>query len=106
MHLVDLYFKRNNRKVVGGGFFSANYYFSVAAKCTVPYNYVMPAKRASDRHKRKTVSFRLPEQLMDQLRALARKNRRTLSGEAQIAFEQHLTALGVGPVDGEKNGDR
>ena len=47
---------------------------------------------SSDRHKQKTVSFRLPDYLMAQLRVLARRNRRTLSGEAQLAFENHLAA--------------
>ncbi len=54
-----------------------------------------PSKKGSDRHRQKTVSFRLPEPLMVQLRLLAKRNRRTLSGEAQIAFESHLTANGL-----------
>jgi predicted transcriptional regulator len=52
------------------------------------------AGRNLNRHKHKTVSFRLPDQVMKQLRKLARRNRRTLSGEAQIAFENHLAANG------------
>ena len=40
--------------------------------------------------RQKTVSFRLPEDLMEQMRALAKENRRTLSGEVQIAIEKHL----------------
>ena len=52
------------------------------------------AGRNPNRHKHKTVSFRLPDQVMKQLRRLARRNRRTLSGEAQIAFENHLAANG------------
>jgi len=52
------------------------------------------AGRNPNRHKHKTVSFRLPDQVMTQLRKLARRNRRTLSGEAQIAFENHLAANG------------
>jgi hypothetical protein len=48
-----------------------------------------------DRHKRKTVSFRLPEKLMKQLRLLAQRNRRTLSGEAEVALENHLNSNGV-----------
>jgi predicted DNA-binding protein len=50
------------------------------------------SKKSSDRHRQKTVSFRLPEALMERFRALARKNRRTLSGEAQVALESHLAA--------------
>jgi len=53
------------------------------------------ARKSTDRHKQRTVSFRLPEQVMEQLRLLAKKNRRTLSGEAQLAFEHHLAANGV-----------
>jgi predicted transcriptional regulator len=52
------------------------------------------AGKTPNRHKHKTVSFRLPDQVMKQLRKLARRNRRTLSGEAQIAFENHLAANG------------
>jgi predicted DNA-binding protein len=43
-----------------------------------------------DRSRPKTVSFRLPESLMEELRNLAKLNRRTLSGEVQIALEKHL----------------
>lgn len=51
----------------------------------------MPRPRKQpDRHQQKTVSFRLPEALVEQLRDLAHRNRRTLSGEAQVAFERHL----------------
>jgi predicted DNA-binding protein len=52
-------------------------------------------KNASDRHKQKTVSFRLPQPLTARLRALAKRNRRTLSGEAQLALEIHLAANGL-----------
>jgi predicted DNA-binding protein len=58
-------------------------------------------KRTTDRHKQKTVSFRLPEGLMDSFRKLADRNRRTLSGEVRIAIENHLAANGV-PTDDEK----
>jgi hypothetical protein len=47
-------------------------------------------KKKSDRHRHKTVSFRLPQPLVEQLRDLAVRNRRTLSGEAQLAFENHV----------------
>jgi hypothetical protein len=58
-------------------------------------------KRSIDRHKQKTVSFRLPEELMESFRALADRNRRTLSGEVRIAIENHLAANSV-PSDTEK----
>jgi hypothetical protein len=54
-------------------------------------------KKTSDRHKQKTVSFRLPEHLMEVFRTLAEQNRRTLSGEVRIAIENHLAAHGVKP---------
>ena len=53
------------------------------------------AKNNPDRHRRKTVSFRLPEPLMVQFRLLAGRNRRTLSAEAQLALENHLAAHGL-----------
>lgn len=63
---------------------------------TKTYNDCMArAKKNSDRHKQKTVSFRLPEALMAQFRLLAEQNRRTLSGEAQLALEKHLTDHGL-----------
>jgi hypothetical protein len=55
-----------------------------------------PHKR-TDRHRQKTVSFRLPVPLMEQFRRLAQQNRRTLSGEAEIALENHLSANGLWP---------
>jgi hypothetical protein len=53
------------------------------------------SRKNADRHKQKTVSFRLPETLMDAFRDLANRNRRTLSGEVRIAIENHLAASGV-----------
>jgi predicted DNA-binding protein len=47
-----------------------------------------------DAARAKTVSFRLPGPLMEKLRTLAKVNRRTLSGELQIAIEKHLHANG------------
>jgi predicted DNA-binding protein len=49
-----------------------------------------PIKKNEDCSRPKTVSFRLPESLMEELRILAKLNRRTLSGEVQIALETHL----------------
>jgi predicted DNA-binding protein len=62
-------------------------------------------RKQPDRHRQKTVSFRLPEELMAELRHLAERNRRTLSGEARVAFETHLAANGVAyPVADFKKG--
>jgi predicted DNA-binding protein len=60
------------------------------------------ARNSADRHLRKTVSFRLPVQLMARLRRLAGSNRRTLSGEVQVALENHLAqaARRNGPKQG------
>jgi hypothetical protein len=58
------------------------------------------SKKTPDRHQQKTVSFRLPEALVEQLRVLAKRNRRTLSGEAQMAFENHLGQSGLWSGDG------
>jgi len=60
-------------------------------------------RQKNDRHKQKTVSFRLPEALMGQFRLLAARNRRTLSAEAQLALENRLTAEGLWPVAAEVN---
>jgi hypothetical protein len=48
-------------------------------------------KKRPDRHWRKTISFRIPADLMEALRKLARRNRRTLWGEAALAIEAHLS---------------
>ena len=50
--------------------------------------------RAKNQTRPTTVSFRLPKQLMEKVRRLAKKNRRTLSGEVQLAIEQHLQVNG------------
>jgi hypothetical protein len=65
--------------------------FSIAVVCTLQYNAIMGRpKKTSNEHQRKTVSFRLPDELMEQVRTLAKRNRRTLSGEVQVAIENHL----------------
>jgi hypothetical protein len=61
------------------------------------------AHKNADRHRQRTVSFRLPDEVMDELRILAKRNRRTLSGEAQLAFEKHLAASGVDGTGSQKN---
>ena len=67
----------------------------MAIKCTVQYNAPMSRpKKNAGKHKQKTVSFRLPDDLMAQLRGLAKQNRRTLSGEVQLALENHLHSNG------------
>lgn len=64
-------------------------------------------KKKSNHHKQKTVSFRLPDDLMDDLRTLAKKNRRTLSGELQLAIERHLDHQGVAtPAEGDGQATR
>lgn len=63
------------------------------------------SKKQADRHQQKTVSFRLPESLVEQLRVLAKRNRRTLSGEAQMAFENHLGHNGLWSGDGSLSAD-
>jgi hypothetical protein len=49
----------------------------------------LPKKRP-DRHRRKTVTFRIPADLMEALRESARRNRRTLWREAGLAIETYL----------------
>ncbi len=51
--------------------------------------------------RQKTVSFRLPQALMEQMRSLARQNRRTLSGEVHLAIEKHLETNGIEPNESE-----
>jgi predicted DNA-binding protein len=65
---------------------------------------VRPRKK-TDRHRHKTVSFRLAEELMHQLRLLAEQNRRTLSGEVRLALENHLAnnAVAMDRVTSKKN---
>jgi hypothetical protein len=58
-------------------------------------------KKNADRHVHKTVSFRFPDALVEQMRVLAKRNRRTLSGEAQMALENHLARYGLPPGDSQ-----
>ena len=55
----------------------------------------MSHDRTPDRHTQKTVSYRLPERLTEAIRELAKRNRRTLSGEVQLALEAHLASNGI-----------
>ena len=48
-----------------------------------------------DRHRRKTVTLRIPADLMEALRELAQRNRRTLWREAGLAIQAHLTENGT-----------
>ena len=59
-------------------------------------------KKHTSQPRQKTVSFRLPEELMQEMRRLAKENRRTLSGEVQLAMEKHLHADGMSGSDGKK----
>ncbi len=43
-----------------------------------------------DRHKKKTVSWRLPQDILDQLAELSDRTRRTQTMEVVIALEKHL----------------
>jgi predicted DNA-binding protein len=43
-----------------------------------------------DRHRRKTVTFRLPVKLMKAMRTLAKRRGHTLACEAGLAIEAHL----------------
>jgi len=62
-------------------------------------------KKSSNSRRQKTASFRLPDELMLQLRDLAKTNRRTLSGEVQIAIEAHLRNNGKSHTfSGDGNG--
>jgi predicted DNA-binding protein len=47
-----------------------------------------------DRHQQKTISFRIPAQLMEALRTLAKRNDHTLSQEAGLAIEAHIKGAG------------
>jgi hypothetical protein len=60
-------------------------------------------KKSPQPARQKTVSFRLPEDLMQEMRRLAKDNRRTLSGEVQLAMEKHLHADGFADSDGKKS---
>ena len=51
-------------------------------------------KNKGDRHLRKTVTFRIPADLMEALRDLAQRNRRPLWREARLAIQAHLTGNG------------
>jgi predicted transcriptional regulator len=52
--------------------------------------------------KRRGVSYRLPEDLLDQLDKLTEKTRRTATAELEIALEAHLAAEGLWPPTEEK----
>lgn len=55
-----------------------------------------PTSPPSDRHA-STRMVRLPVELHDMVKALARRNRRSLTGEVMLALEAHLRAQGVEP---------
>ncbi len=57
----------------------------------------MSKKRKGDRHKKRTVTMRLDERLMLQVKTLAEKNRRTTTMEVTIALEEYLTRAGFWP---------
>jgi predicted transcriptional regulator len=53
--------------------------------------------RPGDRHMKKTYAMRLDEQLMEQVKLLAERNRRTSTMEVTIAIEKHLAEEGMWP---------
>jgi hypothetical protein len=53
--------------------------------------------RPGDRHLKKTYAMRLEEQLMDQVKLLAERNRRTATMEVTIAIEKYLAEEGLWP---------
>ena len=57
----------------------------------------MAKKRKTDRHKRRTYSMRLEDRLMQQVKELAERNRRTATMEVTIALEEHLQKAGLWP---------
>jgi predicted DNA-binding protein len=61
-------------------------------------------KKTAKTLRQKTVSFRLPDALMQRFRRLALANHRTLSGEVQLALENHLDnhrqIIGAPPAKG------
>jgi hypothetical protein len=48
-------------------------------------------KPKADRHRQKTITFRIPADLMEALRKQARRTGRTLSREAGLAIKAHLS---------------
>lgn len=50
----------------------------------------MGRKRTSDRHKTKMFSVRLPKEVMEQLRGIAERNRRTITAELIMSLEKHF----------------
>ncbi len=54
-------------------------------------------KPAGDRHLNPALGIRIPADLLEQMRASARRNRRTLTAEVCIAFEAYLEKSGLWP---------
>ncbi len=50
-----------------------------------------------DRHKHKPLGLRLNVRVMNAMRQLAEKNRRTLTAEMEIALEKYLAEAGLWP---------
>lgn len=68
----------------------------------MPTDVLMPPRkkpkspRSEDRHKPSFV-MRLPKSYQEKVRELARRTRRTLTAEVQIALDAHLKANGIEP---------
>jgi hypothetical protein len=94
---VDLFFnqKSSTQNLSLNFIFFSHFRVALIMYGTVQLDPMARSKKQPDRHQQKTVSFRLPEPLVEKLRVLAKRNRRTLSGEAQMAFENHLGQNGL-----------
>lgn len=51
---------------------------------------------------RRSVNYRLPEDLLDQLDKLTDETRRTATAEIELALESHLEKAGLWPVGPKK----
>ena len=58
--------------------------------------------RPKGERKRRAVSYRLPENLLDQLDKLTDETRRTATAELEIALEAHLAAAGLWPPSADR----
>ncbi len=67
---------------------------------------VMAKKRKAGRSKKKVVTMRLDEPLVEQLKELAERNRRTATMEVTIALECHLAKAGLWPPPSEQSPEK
>lgn len=57
------------------------------------------ANKKKDRHVHPQLTMRLPPEYRAALQAAAKKNRRSMTEEAKIAFEKYLESQGVWPPE-------